>query len=80
MIIIFEVLFDFIGFKEYNILKDIEILWNFYIIYFIIYRFTINKMSFQYRFFVIEDGCEIQVVTDLILTNYLIATLFNQIV
>jgi len=39
MMRIFEVLFDFIGFEEYNILKDIEMLWNLYIIYFIICTF-----------------------------------------
>jgi len=34
---IFEVLFDFIDFKEYNILKNIKILWNIYIYIYIYY-------------------------------------------
>jgi hypothetical protein len=33
MMRIFKVLFDFIGFEEYNILKDIEMLQNLYIIF-----------------------------------------------
>jgi hypothetical protein len=34
MMRIFEELFDFIGFEEYNIMKNIKTLQNLYIIYF----------------------------------------------
>jgi len=67
--IIFEVLFDFIDFEEYNILKNIKILWNIYILWYVC--LTIDEMSIHHRSFAIEDR---SVVTDLILRNYLIAT------
>jgi len=67
MMRIFEVLFDFIGFEEYNILKVIEMLQNLYIYIFFydmyVLRLGIGRVSLRHHSCIAGHGPGIRVVT-----------------
>ena len=69
MMKIFEVLFNFIDFKEYNILKDIEMLQNIYISFFYdmyLLRLSIDRVSLQHYSCIAGHRPGIQVVTKMV--------------